>query len=82
MDSNSKNSSTQGIRDHARHEHWKKFDTIIGTLIAMDASPTDLEERLRAGKKYLKADPLMSFTKCIWHSLGRKTGSGRNHRPN
>lgn len=82
MDPNSKGSSIQGIRDHARHEHWKKFDTIIGTLIAMDASPTDLEERLRAGEKYLKADPLMSFTKCTWYSLGWKNGSRRDHRPN
>lgn len=62
MDSNGMSSSIQGIRDHARQEHWKKFDAIIGTLIAMDASPTDLEERLRAGKKYLKADPLISLT--------------------
>lgn len=79
MDPNGKDSSIQGIRDHARHEHWKKFDTIIGTLIAMDASPTDLEERLRAGKGYPKSDPLMSFTKYNWFSLGWQDGPGRDH---
>ncbi|KAG6361800.1 hypothetical protein INS49_010029 [Diaporthe citri] len=48
MASNGKNSAIQDIRDHARHKHWKKFDSIIRTLTAMDASPTDLEARLRS----------------------------------
>lgn len=41
----------QDIRAHARPRYWKRFDEIIETLIAMDASPIDLEERLQSRKK-------------------------------
>lgn len=80
MASNGKISPVQGIRDNARHKQWKKFDSIITTLIAMDASPTDLEERLRSGERYLNYNPITSCTKLPWCSSGRNHGSGRKER--
>lgn len=81
MASNGKSFPGQDLRDHARHKHWKKFDSIIGTLIAMDASPTDLEERLRSGERYLKYDPITSCTNRPWCSSGRGHASRRKERP-
>ncbi|KAL2274353.1 hypothetical protein FJTKL_03270 [Diaporthe vaccinii] len=86
---NGKRSPIQNIRDHARHKHWKKLDSIVRTLVAMDASPTDLEERLRSvlgrtmdqeGKNGL-GDPDSAFAEADTDTVvkGRATSKEGGH---
>lgn len=70
MSANGNISPIQGTRDRVRHEQWKKFDSVTRILIAMDASPTDFQERLRSGKKFLTRSPLTSFANHARCSLG------------